>query len=31
MAKTIIQDLTVGSVPKKLIRFALPFMFSTLL
>ena len=31
MAKAIIQDLTVGSVPKKLIRFALPFMFSTLL
>ena len=31
MAKSIIQDLTVGSVPKKLIRFALPFMFSTLL
>ena len=31
MARSIIQDLTVGSVPKKLIRFALPFMFSTLL
>ena len=31
MANSIIQDLTVGSVPKKLIRFALPFMFSTLL
>ena len=24
-------NLTVGSVPKKLVRFALPFMFSTLL
>ena len=31
MANAIIQDLTVGSVPKKLVRFALPFMLSTLL
>ncbi len=31
MAKAIIQDLTVGSVPRKLVHFALPFMFSTLL
>ena len=31
MAASIINDMTVGSVPKKLIRFALPFMLSTLL
>jgi putative MATE family efflux protein len=31
MAKEIINDLTVGSVSKKLFRFALPFMLSTLL
>lgn len=31
MAKEIINDMTVGSVPKKLLQFALPFMFSTLL
>lgn len=30
-SKEIIRDLTVGSVPKELMRFALPFMFSTLL
>ena len=31
MAKEIIQDFTVGSIPKKLLRFAFPFMLSTLL
>ena len=31
MATEIINDLTVGSVSKKLFRFALPFMLSTLL
>lgn len=31
MAKEIINDLTEGSVTKKLFRFALPFMLSTLL
>ena len=31
MAREIINDLTTGNVTKKLIRFALPFMLSTLL
>ena len=31
MTKSMINDLTVGSVPKKLIRFALPFAASNLL
>jgi putative MATE family efflux protein len=31
MQKAIINDLTTGSVPKKLLTFALPFMLSTLL
>ena len=30
-SREIINDLTVGSVPKKLLTFALPFMLSTLL
>ena len=31
MSKEIINDLTTGSVTKKLLTFALPFMLSTLL
>ena len=31
MAKEIIQDFTTGSIPKKLLHFAFPFMLSTLL
>jgi putative MATE family efflux protein len=31
MSKEIINDLTTGSVPKKLFRFAIPFILSTLL
>ena len=30
-SREIINDLTVGSVPRKLLTFALPFMLSTLL
>ena len=31
MSKTLINDLTTGSVPKKLLTFAFPFMLATLL